>query len=257
MWSKISITAVIVLLCGGFFSYKNMEALDQEKSAKEEAQQELDKTNGLIADEKTKLEDAKQKANSYKAESEALEKQLAELKTEGDGLNSKISTSKTELENITKELADIQEKMKDIQKAKEMLNEIEQLKQDKASLEHTLATETSKKDTLEARFTELDGAIAALNKLAADQRARISPASLKTTINNVMGEWGYVIINAGGNSGVVLQSTLAVVRDGEKIAELKVTNVEMNRSTASIIPSSMVDGTQLLPGDQVVSVRPR
>ena len=56
--------------------------------------------------------------------------------------------------------------------------------------------------------------------------------------------------------GVVPGSKLAVMRDGNKIAELDVNAVESRVSTATILPSTVTAGERVEAGDVVVSVRP-
>jgi hypothetical protein len=76
--------------------------------------------------------------------------------------------------------------------------------------------------------------------------------SLKTRIRSIYPNWGFVTLASGNNAGVVANSTLNVVRDGETIAKLLVTAVESRSSSASIVPDSLAPDVTLMVGDQVI-----
>ena len=98
---------------------------------------------------------------------------------------------------------------------------------------------------------------AALRQLKADQDARLSPPNLKTRVSQVIHDFNVVVIDGGAaDLGVVPGSKLAVMRDGNKIAELDVNAVESRVSTATILPSTVTAGERVEAGDVVVSVRP-
>lgn len=75
---------------------------------------------------------------------------------------------------------------------------------------------------------------------------------LKTRIRSIYDTWGFVTLQDGNNAGVVANSTLEVVRDGETIAKLLVTSVESSSASASIIPDSIEEDISLSVGDRVV-----
>ena len=94
-------------------------------------------------------------------------------------------------------------------------------------------------------------------QLKADQDARLSPPNLKTRVSQVIHDFNVVVIDGGAaDLGVVPGSKLAVMRDGNKIAELDVNAVESRVSTATILPSTVTAGERVEAGDGVVSVRP-
>ena len=57
---------------------------------------------------------------------------------------------------------------------------------------------------------------------------------------------------AGNHAGVVTNSILNVVRNGETIASLLVTAVESSSASASIVPDSLASDVTLMVGDRVV-----
>jgi len=67
-----------------------------------------------------------------------------------------------------------------------------------------------------------------------------------------MRTWGFVTLAGGDSVGIVKDSTLDVIRNGEKVGEVVVTAVEANTAGASIVPTESGQPA-LYPGDLVVS----
>lgn len=62
--------------------------------------------------------------------------------------------------------------------------------------------------------------------------------------------YDFVVLDVGGNQGVVKDGRLLVNRDGKLVAKLRVTQVEPNRSIANIMPDWKQ--SDVMEGDQVV-----
>jgi hypothetical protein len=66
--------------------------------------------------------------------------------------------------------------------------------------------------------------------------------------------WNFVVLSVGDKQGAVPNKQMVIVRDGQAIGKLRITNVERNQSVADVIPSSMVKGAVVEPGDSVIYV---
>ncbi|MEG1258497.1 MAG: hypothetical protein RSD12_05645 [Akkermansia sp.] len=255
MWSKITIAAVILMLAAGVFAYQNMGALKQETAVRDQAQTELDTTNSYVSSTEQKLAEATQKKNTYKADSDALSQELLALQESNTKLDADIAPKVEELTTVTNQLADLNKKFEG-KNLSDIAGEIESLKKENAGMTEDLANKKSRQESLTVRSEQLVKGAADLNKLAADQRARISPPTLNTSVRNVYDTWGFLVLNGGANAGIVLGSRLAVMRGDTKVAELNVSNVEPNKAAADVIPLTLVEGERIIPGDRVVAVRP-
>ena len=255
MWSKITIAAVILVLAAGVFFYQNSDALNKEKAARDQANAELNTMNGYIADEEQKLADATQKRDTYKADSEMLAQEITKLKDANAKLQGDLAVKESDLKTTSDQLNELNKKFegKDLS---EIAKEIDTAKKENAQVAEEIAAKVARHEYLTKRSEQLVKASDDLTKLAADQRARISPANLKTSVRNIYDDWGFVILSGGANKGVVLGSKLAVLRGGEKIAELNVSTVEPMMAAAEVIPSTMTEGEKIMIGDTVVAVRP-
>jgi hypothetical protein len=123
--------------------------------------------------------------------------------------------------------------------------EREQLGQSIGDNEAKLANLTAENTQAETQATALR---VKLDTYASGQ----SLPTLNTRIRSIYPTWGFVTLAAGNNGGVVTNSTLDVVRDGETIAKLLVTAVESTTSSASIVPDSIAADVTLMVGDRVV-----
>lgn len=76
------------------------------------------------------------------------------------------------------------------------------------------------------------------------------PAGLAGRILAVDPKYDFVVLDVGGNQGVVENGKLLVNRDGKLVAKVRVTKVEPNRSIANIMPDWKQ--AEVMEGDQVV-----
>ena len=63
-------------------------------------------------------------------------------------------------------------------------------------------------------------------------------------------KYDFVVLDVGGNQGMVENGKLLVNREGKLVGKLRITKVEANRSIANIMPDWTT--AELMEGDQVV-----
>jgi DNA repair exonuclease SbcCD ATPase subunit len=76
------------------------------------------------------------------------------------------------------------------------------------------------------------------------------PAGTKGNIVAVDPKYDFVILDIGGNQGVLENAKMLVNRNGKLIGKVRITQVEANRSIANVIPEWKQD--EIMEGDQVV-----
>jgi chromosome segregation ATPase len=92
---------------------------------------------------------------------------------------------------------------------------------------------------------------AELRRYTGDQEVEPKlPAGLKGKVVAVDPKYDFVILDIGGNQGVVENGRLLVNRNGRLVAKVKVTSVQPNRSVANILPEWKQD--EVMEGDQVL-----
>lgn len=168
-----------------------------------------------------------------------------ELKAKVDERTAKIASNKQQLDEIrertqkTGDLKDLASKMRATSA------ELEELSQSIAGAQANLAN-------LTAQGSASDAEVAASRGRFENFANGQSLPEMETRIRSIYPSWGFVTLAGGNNIGVVANSTLNVIRNGETIAMLMVTGVESNSASASIIPDSLQDDVTLMVGDQVV-----
>ncbi len=256
MWSKITVISVILMLAAGVFAYQNYEAQQKEEAVRQVKSRDLADTNAAIADEIAQTKKLEAETADLQQKSSELEQENSRLESANAALTADIASKTSELDEMNKKLSDLEEKLKGMADVAELAAQIEKVEQENLRLTEALEASTARRDNLIARSELLEKNIESVNKLEGEQRARISPAALHTNIRSVYNDWGFVIIGGGADQGIVLGSKLAVYRDGEKLAELMVNNVEAGKSSADIIPSTKAPNVALQAGDVVKSIRP-
>jgi peptidoglycan hydrolase CwlO-like protein len=253
MANLFGILTAIVLTISALVAYKNKEAFG-ERGIETQTQKDL-----LIKSEAS-LKAAKELADALPAELAALEPEIAALvaselaqtklneaaKAEIDPLTAKISANKEKLDGIREKTSKIGDLKELSSKMRATTAELEELTQSIAAAESKLANLTSQASAAEA---EVASGKAKIDGSSSSQ----SLPSLKTRIRSIYPNWGFVTLASGNNAGVVMNSTLDVVRNGETVAKLLVTAVESGTSSASIVPDSMKGDTTLRVGDQVAA----
>ena len=246
MWVKVSIAALVIALLGGAMYYlDNEEALTKERRECASRYKNLNGLRGEFTEEKTKYVDFLVKNEALTNDINALTKEKDELEVKNQELASANEAKK------------LQSKSKDMESIQAIADRIKGLEEESKQLEVVKQAEQGKHDAIVAETEQLVVNNAALRQLKADQDARLSPPNLKTRVSQVIHDFNVVVIDGGAaDLGVVPGSKLAVMRDGNKIAELDVNAVESRVSTATILPSTVTAGERVEAGDVVVSVRP-
>jgi hypothetical protein len=79
----------------------------------------------------------------------------------------------------------------------------------------------------------------------------VLPAGTHATVVAVDPKYDFVVLDAGGNQGILEGAKLLVNRDGKLIGKVRITSVEPNRSVANVLPEWKQEGNEIMEGDQV------
>lgn len=251
MANVFGILTAIVLALAAFIATKNKAAYETEISATKDQKGLLTKSQARLTAAEAKLvalpiERAGVDADVAKLTEveEAAQASNAKLKADFDEKTATLAANKVKLDGIrekTEKTGDIKELAS---KMKATNGELEELGQSITATEAKLANLTAQGTQTESQIKASMANFAIISK-------GDSLPSLKTRIRSIYPNWGFVTLASGNTAGVVANSTLDVVRDGQAIAKLLVTAVESNSASASIVPDSMVPDVTLMVGDRV------
>ena len=253
MGNILGIVTTFVLLSSAFLAYKNKGKYESEIQHRQESKEALDKTVARLNKAKADLE-------ATTADRRQTEDELAHTKRDIDDQNRTNAELAPQKEGKEKQVADNKVKLDDVRQKLEGSGDLESLggklrttRAQIEELEGQISDAESKISNLTAENNRLDTVSQEQRALTARFAAKESSPNLKTRITAIYPNWGFVTLAAGNNAGIVTDSTLAVVRDGETIARLQVTATEGGTSSASIVPESVKADTVLMVGDSVVS----
>jgi len=77
------------------------------------------------------------------------------------------------------------------------------------------------------------------------------PPGTRGTVIAVDPKYDFVVLDIGGNQGVLENARMLVNREGKFIGKIKITSVEPNRSIANVLPEWKQEGIEIMEGDQV------
>lgn len=272
MWKYIIIGSVVLFGTAAFIFHKNLEALTApggEVAAIQTQYQDavnknkniaLDKTIKAYSEMRTEwLNERKGKADTEKTEFEnkaqAVQEEVSQLSARYDAIEGDFKRLREELDNTLLGVSNSVGLDESTTDPEEVANHVAQLMEANIELERKVAQEEATITALGKQSEHLNSEIVKAKKLQQDRQARLSPPDLKCSVVKCDPEWGYVIVNAGIDKGIVIGSRLAVMRGDKKICELNMTLVETNRSSGDVVFNTLLPGERVQAGDTIVSVR--
>lgn len=252
MANVFGILTAIVLAASAYIANKNKTAYDAKITATKEKEAVLADTEVKLKVAKATLEELPVTRATVDGEVEKLTATEAAQTKANTALEEVAKTKSDKLAENKAKLDEFREKSKntgDIDqlaaKLKTTLGEVEELTQSVTAAEAKLSN-------LNAQNTASSAEVGAAKTKFENFTGGQSLVSLQTRIRSIYPNWGFVTLAAGNNAGVVANSTLNVIRDGEVIAKLLVTAVETGTASASIVPDSLASDVTLAVGDRVV-----
>lgn len=248
----LSILALVVLLAAGFVALKNKKAYELEIENRKAAQ-------AALKISQNRLQTAIDAYNATVEEDKMIQEEIVGLlKDEEDqkdvnaGLDKLLRERSDELQYFEDNPDMVNDWNDKVRIADNSMDEIKVLDKEIKELNTMVANREGKLQELTDKDNGLKDNITALKNHIASRSDGRSIDGLKTRIKAVYNAWGFVTLTDGDKTGVVLNSTLDVMRDDEVIAKLLVTTVEQGTASADIIPGSMEPGNALMIGDLVV-----
>ena len=227
-----------------------------------------DKITKLQADLKEQT-DARQKAESDLAKTrDDLKKTTAELKQTQATLQATTEQKDTavaeaasqtkradkltdDLNKTRKERDDAQAELAAYRATGLTPDQISAVNTQNKTLQKTLAGIEAENKVLGRKVTGLQTELA---RYKDPEKLVYLPATLKGKILVCDPKWNFVILNVGGDQGVLEYGELLVNRNGKLVAKIKVSSVQKDRCVANIVPGWQIG--ELIEGDQVIPAHP-
>ncbi|MFP6897508.1 MAG: hypothetical protein VCA38_12965 [Roseibacillus sp.] len=258
MANIFAILTAIVLAVATFIAFQNKGRPEEEGRGyagwifkRENMEKALERKQVHLADRRDDLADTESELVDYNGKNEILDTQVTAQKEKNADLAAKVEAKEAEAQAKAAEVASKKESIEEFGDVDQVLAQLTQLQRDLAQIELDIAQREAQEADLEAQRAGVDRSLADVRKRINWRVSGSSNPELRTSVRSVYATLGFVTMTGGDNLGIVKNSTLEVVRDGEVVGKLLVTTVESHSAAADIIPGSVVQGDSVRVGDRV------
>lgn len=252
MAKLFGILTAFILALSAFIAFKNNGEFEARTAATQTEKDLLIKSQARLKAAKEVLEALPIERAAVDADVEKLTATEAAQQKSNDGVKAEIDATTAKIASNKEKLDSIRDKTSKIGDLKELASKMRATSSELEELTQSIGANEAKLANLTAQVSAGDAQIADIKGKLENFSNGQSLPSLNTRIRSIYPNWGFVTLASGNNAGVVNNSTLSVVRDGETIAKLLVTAVETGSSSASIVPDSLAPDVTLMVGDRVI-----
>ncbi|MHB1307841.1 MAG: hypothetical protein ACYC23_12250 [Limisphaerales bacterium] len=217
--------------------------------------EELASTQSSLAQSQQDEAAAKEEARKFKGEAEKLSKDLAETSEKLETMTSRANTQQKRADqyegDLFKTRGELTESQRELASWKALTIPVEQVRSRLAELtqaNEALTVLNEEKKVMARRIAYLDDRLQ--NYEGGDQPPPDLPPGLKGKVVAVDAKWDFVVLDIGGNHGLVPRGELLVSREGKLVAKLRVTAVEADQSIANVLPGWKQ--AEIIEGDVVM-----
>ncbi len=252
MWKPLSIVSGVALLAGGGIIFSMVRpVLIAERVQVDNAEQNNQKAKKLTVEADEAQKTAESELEKMKASLTKAERAKGEAGAKNEEATKLLADATAAKEAAAKELADQEQKMKDVGGLEAMVAELKSQETKRAEYDKQISTAKNAIDTSLVSKASADKQISDIKRITTWQQTGTMASSFRSRVIAVNPDWGFVTIDAGNSASVTRQAKLDVLRGGSVVGKLVVTHVSPGTSSAEIVPGSVAPGDSILPGDQV------
>lgn len=263
MANIFAILTALVLVISGFLAYANMGREDEEKrgykgwiTMRQHEERDLKTNEDRLAAVRDELATTEGELADYNGQNETLQKEVDEQLAKNKTLGDEADAKKAIADSKEADVKDKEENFVPIEDVEEVIANLKRTQASLASLALSIDEKEASTADLESQRKATEATIENLREKISWRVNGKSDPNLRTRVRSVYSGLGFVTLAGGDDLGIVKDSQLSVVRDGEAIAKLIVTTVELTTSAADIDPESLAAGVVVRAGDTVVAEQP-
>ncbi len=218
--------------------------LKEQTDARQKAESDLAKTRD---DLKKTTAELKQSLTTLQATTEQKDTAVAEAASQ----TKRADKLTDDLNKTRKERDDAQAELAAFRATGLTPDQISAVNTQNKTLQKTVAGIEAENKLLGRKVTDLQ---TKLTRYTDPEKPVYLPATLKGKILVCDPKWNFVILNVGGDQGVLEYGELLVNRNGKLVAKIKVSSVQKDRCVANVVPGWQIG--ELIEGDQVIPAHP-
>lgn len=251
MLTTLSLIAMIGAAVLSFMNKDNLAKAKEDQIAKEKSREvataDLADSKDTLAGLQSDISTATGESETFAQEAEKLATEIQTKEDELENLESELDTTKEERDRQKEELA----KVGDIEAA---VKRLEEVKAENAVLSARVSSLNGSVTSLTSSSESLQSEIDSISQRIKDSDEGRVPQNFSATIAQVYPQWGFVVLAAGNEQRAAEGATLAVIRAGVEVAQVKITDLLQTRAVADVLPGKTAEGVTLQPGDRVYPI---
>ncbi len=254
LWKILSGVSAVCLAVGLWFSWQNQGALKEELTLlkrSEENSKAVSEKQKKAAD--AKISKAKELEDLFRQVDEETKVKVTKANSDIAEKQAEVETLKKNLEELTKQVASLEEQITKAGDIKKLLAQVDALTQQVKESEAAIANQMQQKTISEEKLVAVQGEITKLQDVERRQKAGIVEPGFTARVAQAFPEYGFVVLNKGNLGGMFARASLDVKRGNSVVAKLLVRDVEQGVSVADLIPGSLAAGDSIRSGDLVVA----
>ncbi len=259
MANIFGILTTVVLILALFVASKNKNRYEDEIDNVIAEKGRLEVSQERLATAQARLSDLNEEIPVVQARTEELTVERDEQRADNERVEGEIESKSEQVARNRNRIEDLQETMHAFGDYNQSAQTLRELQAEIDGLEHAdegIPALTTELERITAEATQIEADNTTATSILNGYERGESRPDLRTQIRSLYPTWGFVTLASGGVSGVAGDSRMNVVRDDRVIARLKVTAVEPNSASATIIPGSIEDDITLAVGDTVIPAPP-
>ncbi|MEC8906306.1 MAG: hypothetical protein VX407_04125 [Verrucomicrobiota bacterium] len=248
MWKSLISISIIFVIVAGYLRYQTTTDLKHERIALTHSEGNLAKAQDhkkavedKNAEHVTITTDTTDQAVTQEAEEASKRKEKGEKESSKASLEAAKADVEAKLAKLERELAEIGQ-------IEDLVEKSQNLQAEMASVQQEIAITKENYKNMVAKREDTDNQITALRDKVSRQRAG-QMIEVNAKIAQTFDNWGFVVIDQGGNQGINARVKLDVKRGDKMIGRLHITNLEPNVCVCDVI--SLIEGETLAVGDSV------
>ncbi len=243
------IIAIVAGLAGGTVSVlqvrqkmiETMNQRDQEKKDKEIAQADAKKTHAELTATQGKLKSTEIKLASTEAELKTVTAKADELDKQKTELTAQLEKTKADRDTALQQLMRWDLLGMTVDQIKQLAIDKKQMTVERDAIAKENKILIQKRNELQAKIDYFFG----------PDGVPSLPVGLKGKILAVDPKFQFVVLDIGGEQGVIERGEMLVNRNGKMIGKLRIATVDKARCIANILPGWKQ--AELMEGDQVIT----
>jgi predicted nuclease with TOPRIM domain len=249
--------SILLTLLTGVLGYMTKGKVESLQGSLKDAKQTASTASARMAKAEGDLKRVQDELTLATTRATESEKETARLKGEVDELTKKINDANAQVEAKTKALAEITEKMKGVGNEPnidpaQLANQVKEMSAQLQKAQTELAEANQVRVTLEEQKRAAEDKVAAAEQKVKEYQGPIIRAGLTGKVLAYNPGWNFVVLNIGDRAGVKANTQMLVVRNGQRVATVRVTSVEPATAIADVVPGTLARGQSIQPGDSVV-----